>query len=106
MTKNWNNITDNLKEILSNDKEFQDGLIQIRQIDETGEKIMIGIGGKAAVPYIFNGRKEAEEYIKKKPWSLIFALIAAMMDANNKVIQQIKENGTNNAESGNNAPAE
>ena len=105
MTKNWNNITENLKEILSKDKEFQEGLLQIRQIDETGEKIMIGIGGKAAVPYIFNGRKEAEEYIKKKPWSLIFALIAAMMDAN-KTIQQIKENETNNAESGNNAPAE
>lgn len=105
MTKNWNNITENLKEILSKDKEFQEGLLQIRQIDETGEKTMIMIGGKAAVPYIYNGRKEAEEYIKKKPWSLIFALIAAMMDANNKVIQH-KKNETNNAESDNTASAE
>lgn len=99
-------MNDNFREIIKKDQEFTRDLLKVKPINEEQNKYMIFIGGRAAIPYQFNLEADAYYFIERNSYSLIFALIAAMIDANNKITQQNKENETNNTESENNTPAE
>lgn len=87
-------MNDNFKEILKKDQDFTEELLKIRPIDEEQKEYMIFIGGTAAVPYRFNSESDAQYFIERKPYSIIFALIAAMIDANNKIKNKNTEEST------------
>lgn len=78
-------MNDNFREIIKKDQEFTKELLKIRPINEEQNKYMIFIGGKAAVPYQFDSESDANYFIERNSYSIIFALIAAMIDANNKI---------------------
>lgn len=86
MTNIKNNfMSDNFREIIKKDQDFTKELLKVRPINEEQNKYMIFIGGKAAVPYQFNSKSDAYYFIERNSFSLIFALIAAMIDANDKI---------------------
>lgn len=79
---------DYFKKILEKDNDFTTRLLKIRHIDEEQKEWMIFIGQKAAVPYRFESESDAQFFIEKKPYSIIFSLIAAMIDANNNITKE------------------
>lgn len=95
---------ENFKEVLIKDYNFTTDLLKIKPIDEEQKKFMIFIGGKAAASYQFESESDARLFIEKKPYSIIFALIAAMIDANEKIHNSSWD--TENAEKINNEKIE
>lgn len=58
------------------------GLFRIHPTNEERNDFMITVGKHLATEKHFKTEEEAAEYIEKKEWDLIFALIAEMIESN------------------------
>lgn len=76
----YNNAFDRIKEAMDNDIEFERNVIVPQQLDETGEKWGIRIGSKLASNNVFATKEDAEFYISKRPFKIIFALMCAVAE--------------------------
>ena len=79
-TENCNFTAEEIFNALNKDKEFTDSLIIPQQLDETGEKWGIRIGGKLASDDIFNTKEDAEKYAAQRPMKIIFSLMCAIAE--------------------------
>lgn len=62
------------------------------------DEYTIVCGTMQATPKTFKTIKEAQSYIKQKPYDLIFTLMLVAMDAKEKMNKENKEKSENNLE--------
>ena len=77
---NWNKEFDGIKEAMKNDIKFEQNVIVPQQLDETGEKWGIRIGSKLVSDDVFATKEDAEFFISKRPFKIIFALMCAIAE--------------------------
>lgn len=59
-------------------------LFKIRTTNEEKNDFIITVGNHLATERHFTSEEEAEDYIKEKPWEVIVALVAEMININEK----------------------
>ena len=75
-----NHEFDGIKNAMKNDIEFEQNIIVPQQLDETGEKWGIRIGNKLASDDVFPTKEDAEFFISKRPFKIMFTLICAVAE--------------------------
>lgn len=66
-------------------------LFIVRPTDNEQKEFIITVGRHLATKKKFKIKEEAENYIKYPKWDSIFALIAEMIEANEKAENDLKE---------------
>ena len=69
-----------VKDALENNIMFERNLIVAQQLDETGERWGVRIGSKLACEETFATKEEAELFISKRPFKIMFALMCAVAE--------------------------
>lgn len=71
---------------------------KILPLNAEKDEYTIVCGTMQATPKTFKTIKEAQSYIKQKPYDLIFTLMLVAMDAKGKMDKENKEKNKNNPE--------
>lgn len=69
-----------VKEAMDKDYEFYHNLVQPQQLDETGEKWGVRIGGRLVSDDVFETEDQAKDYIERKPWKIYFSMMCAVTE--------------------------
>ena len=86
----WNNAFENIKEAMEDDIECERNIIVRQHLNETGEKWGVRIGSKLVSNDVFATREDADYYISKRPFKIMFALMCAVAETIYEEKQQKK----------------
>ena len=78
--KECNNVFDGIKKAMENDIKFEQNVIVPQQLDETGERWGVRIGSKLVSDDEFATKEDAEFYISKRPFKIMFSLMCAVAE--------------------------
>ena len=87
-----------VREAMNKDYDFYHNLVHTQQLDETGEKWGVRIGGRLVSDDIFENEEEAKYFIECEPWKIHFAMMCAVAE----MIFEQKTNGNKNFQQQNN----
>ena len=69
-----------VREAMNKDYDFYHNLVHTQQLDETGEKWGVRIGGRLVSDDIFENEEQANDFIQRKPWKIHFAMMCAVAE--------------------------